>query len=81
MKDVEVPVDVQDKDGVTPLMSAADYACDAAVKELLALGANHAVVKSDGTMAARGTQNRTHNASVFTHNPPFPRLALQGFAC
>lgn len=32
VEDIKVPVNAQDKDGVTPLMSAADYACDAAVK-------------------------------------------------
>jgi hypothetical protein len=62
---VEVPVDVQDKDGVTPLMSAADYACDAAVKELLALGANHAIAKSDGTMAVHRAA-----ASARANGPP-----------
>ena len=43
---------MRDKDGVTPLMCAADYACDAAVKELLALGADYAIKKKDGTVAA-----------------------------
>lgn len=32
VNDLKVPVDIADKDGITPLMSAADYACDAAVK-------------------------------------------------
>ena len=44
-------MDVKDKDGVTPLMSAADYAKDAAVRELLKLGAKHDAKKSDGVMA------------------------------
>ena len=51
VSDVGVPVDVKDKDGTTPLMCAADYACDKAVQELLKLGADHSIVKSDGMMA------------------------------
>ena len=44
-------VDAKDNDGTTPLMAAADYARDAAVRELLALGADAAVAKPDGTRA------------------------------
>ena len=41
----------EDKDGVTPLMAAATHGKDAAVRELLALGADHTIAKSDGMMA------------------------------
>ena len=44
-------VDAKDKDGATPLMAAADYARDAAVRELLTLGADAAAAKPDGTRA------------------------------
>jgi len=44
-------VDARDKDGTTPLMAAADYARDAAVRELLSLGADASVAKKDGTRA------------------------------
>lgn len=44
-------VDARDKDGTTPLMAAADYARDAAVRELLLLGADASVAKKDGTRA------------------------------
>ena len=44
-------VDSRDKDGTTPLMAAADYARDAAVRELLLLGADASVAKKDGTRA------------------------------
>ena len=44
-------VDARDEEGTTPLMSAADYARDAAVRELLTLGADAAAARSDGTRA------------------------------
>ena len=63
--DCGVPVDVKDKDGVTPLMSAADYAKDAAVRELLKLGAKHDAKKSDGVMAVHRAAS-----SALSDGPP-----------
>ena len=44
-------VDARDEEGTTPLMSAADYARDAATRELLTLGADAAAARNDGTRA------------------------------
>jgi ankyrin repeat protein len=44
-------VDARDEEGTTPLMSAADYARDAATRELLTLGADAAAERNDGTRA------------------------------
>lgn len=63
--DCGIPVDVKDKDGVTPLMSAADYAKDAAVRELLKLGAKHDAKKSDGVMAVHRAAS-----SALSDGPP-----------
>ena len=51
VSDLNVPVDVKDKEGTTPLMSAADYARVDAVDALLALGADASIPKPDGTLA------------------------------
>ena len=51
VSDLNVPVDVKDKEGTTPLMSAADYARVDAVDALLALGADASIAKPDGTLA------------------------------
>ena len=51
VREFECDVDARDEEGTTPLMSAADYARDAAVRELLTLGADAAAARSDGTRA------------------------------
>ena len=41
VREFECDVDARDEEGTTPLMSAADYARDAAVRELLTLSHIH----------------------------------------
>ena len=64
VREFECDVDARDEEGTTPLMSAADDARDAAVRELLTLGADAAAARRDGTRAvhrARARRSRETN--------------------
>lgn len=59
VREFECDVDARDEEGTTPLMSAADYARDAAVRELLTLGADAAAARRDGTRAVHRAASST----------------------